>query len=178
VKDAVSVIAVTGSSGSGELPKEVTHHPIRAKNFKAYKVLEHQHIPEIERFIDDNFKTGGKNGGIRMGFVPQSGPFVRGIFTTAVVYNPDVTEESIRSSFAALYGKERFVRIVTGSPEVSMVYGTNFVEVAWAHRRGFIVSMSAIDNLVKGASGQAVQNMNIMFGFPEDEGIRFPGMIP
>jgi N-acetyl-gamma-glutamylphosphate reductase len=202
VKDSVSVVAVTGSSGSGELPKEVTHHPVRAKNFKSYKILEHQHIPEIERFISNSFFQGqvykknpqefnldtqrdaeteirrDNGGGPRIGFVPQSGPFVRGIFTTVMVYNPQIEEEAIRAAFETLYKKEKFVRIVDSSPEITMVYGTNFVEVAWACRRGFVVSMSAIDNLVKGASGQAVQNMNVMFGFAEDEGIRFPGMLP
>jgi len=199
VKESVSVVAVTGSSGSGELPKEATHHPVRAKNFKSYKILEHQHIPEIERFIRDSFfkqkeshsntqgnaavenrqhQRQGNGPGPRIGFVPQSGPFVRGIYTTVMVYNPEIDEEEIRAAFEMLYKKEKFVRIVDGSPEVTMVYGTNFVEVAWACRRGFVVSMSAIDNLVKGASGQAVQNMNVMFGFAEDEGIRFPGMLP
>jgi N-acetyl-gamma-glutamyl-phosphate/LysW-gamma-L-alpha-aminoadipyl-6-phosphate reductase len=204
VKDSVCVVAVTGSSGSGELPKDVTHHPVRAKNFKSYKILEHQHIPEIELFVRESFFKGyhetplesnhqaPRNAGAEMrpdrrpeqrpgpkiGFVPQSGPFVRGIFTTVMVYNPDIEGEEIGNAFDALYRKEKFVRIVDSSPEVTMVYGTNFVEVAWACRQGFVVSMSAIDNLVKGASGQAVQNMNVMFGFAEEEGIRFPGMLP
>jgi N-acetyl-gamma-glutamyl-phosphate reductase len=174
VKDSVSVVSVTGSSGSGELPKEVTHHPVRAKNFKAYKILEHQHIPEIERFFRDSFSGWD----FRIGLVPQSGPFVRGIFTTAVCYNPEKSERTVMDAFTAAYGKEKFVRIVGSSPEVTMVYATNYVEVSWVCRRDFIVAMSAIDNLVKGASGQAVQNMNVMCGFAEDAGIQYPGMVP
>ena len=174
VKDSVSVVSVTGSSGSGELPKDITHHPVRAKNFKAYKILEHQHMPEIERFFRDNFPGWD----LRIGFVPQSGPFVRGIFTTAVCYNQEKSEQEVKDAFTSAYGEEKFIRIVGASPEVTMVYATNYVEVSWACRRDFIVAMSAIDNLVKGASGQAVQNMNVMCGFAEDAGIQFPGMVP
>jgi len=174
IKSTVVVVSVTGSSGSGELPKEVTHHPMRAKNFKSYKILEHQHLPEIERFFRDTFDDLDAE----IGFVPQSGPFVRGIYTTAITYNPDVDEKNLRDAFVELYGKEKFVRIVRASPEVTMVYASNYVEVSWVFKKSFVVSMSAIDNLVKGASGQAVQNMNLMFGFAEEEGIQFPGMLP
>jgi len=174
VKRDISVVAVTGSSGSGESPKEVTHHPVRAKNFKSYKILEHQHTPEIEQF----FKEKILNWDYEIGIVPQSGPFIRGIFTTATVYNDEITEKILKDTFYSTYGREKFVRIVNGSPEISMVYGTNYIEVAYVYKKGFVVSMSAIDNLVRGASGQAVQNMNIMFGFDEDEGLKYPGMRP
>ena len=170
----VAVVAVTGSSGSGESPKEVTHHPVRAKNFKSYKILEHQHTPEIVQFFRDKFL----NWDYEIGIVPQSGPFVRGIFTTAAVYNETVSGQALQEGFDSLYGKQGFVRVVPGSPEVTMVYGSNYVEVSYAHRNNWVVSMSAIDNLVRGASGQAVQNMNLMYGFDEDEGLGFPGMRP
>lgn len=174
VKREVSVVSVTGSSGSGELPKEVTHHPVRAKNFKSYKILDHQHLPEVEKFFKERFS--GRD--TKIGFVPQSGPFVRGIFTTATVYNEDIDDKVLQDAFLDVYQKEKFVRIVGSSPEITMVYGSNYVEVSVVYKKNFIVSMSAIDNLVRGASGQAVQNMNIMFGFEEDEGIQFPGMRP
>jgi len=170
----VAVVAVTGSSGSGESPKEATHHPVRAKNFKSYKILEHQHTPEIVQFFRDKFL----NWDYEIGIVPQSGPFVRGIFTTAAVYNETVSGQALQEGFDSLYKKQWFVRVVPGSPEVTMVYGSNYVEVSYAHRNNWVVSMSAIDNLVRGASGQAVQNMNLMFGFDEDEGLGFPGMRP
>jgi N-acetyl-gamma-glutamyl-phosphate/LysW-gamma-L-alpha-aminoadipyl-6-phosphate reductase len=170
----VSVVAVTGSSGAGEEPKDVTHHPVRAKNFKSYKILEHQHLPEIERYLRDSF-PGWKG---EIGFVPQSGPFVRGIFTTATLYNDGIDADVLKQAFVGLYGREKFVRIVDGSPEVAVVYASNYVEVSCLYRKNFVVSMSAIDNLVRGASGQAVQNMNIMFGFRESLGIEFPGMRP
>ncbi len=170
----ISVVTVTGSSGSGELPKEGTHHPVRATNFKAYKILEHQHLPEIEQFFKDSFI----NWDYEIGMVPQSGPFVRGIFTTATVYNDKIQPESLREAFVDCYGDERFIRVVEGSPEINPISGTNYVEVSCVCRSNFVVTMSAIDNLVRGASGQAVQNMNIMFGFDEDEGLQFPGLRP
>jgi N-acetyl-gamma-glutamyl-phosphate/LysW-gamma-L-alpha-aminoadipyl-6-phosphate reductase len=174
IRRDVSVVAVTGSSGSGELPKEVTHHPLRAKNFKSYKILEHQHTPEIEQFFKERFE--GRD--FEIGFIPQSGSFVRGIYTTATVYSEHIAVDEVKRAFNELYEKEKFVRIVSPSPEVAMVYGSNYVEVSYAQRRNFLVTMSAIDNLVRGASGQAIQNMNIMFGFKEDEGLKFPGMRP
>ena len=174
VDKEVTVVSVTGSSGSGELPKEVTHHPVRSKNFKSYKILEHQHLPEIEKFFRGKFP--GWNSEI--GFVPQSGPFVRGIYTTVSAYNKNVTQEKIRDAFRRQYGNEKFIRFVESSPEIAAVYASNYVEVSFVYKKNFIIAMSAIDNLVRGASGQAVQNMNIMFGFDEDEGIQFPGMRP
>ncbi len=174
VRREVSVVSVTGSSGSGELPKEITHHPIRANNFRSYKILEHQHTPEIEQFFRDKITDWD----YEIGFIPQSGPFVRGIFTTATVYNEDIRGETLREAFLNLYGQEQFIRIVDGSPELTAVQSSNYVEVSGMVRRNFIVSMSAIDNLVRGASGQAVQNMNIMCGFDEHEGLEFPGMRP
>jgi N-acetyl-gamma-glutamyl-phosphate reductase len=173
-KREVSVVAVTGSSGSGEEPKEVTHHPVRSKNFKSYKILEHQHLPEIECFLRSAFPGWDHP----IGFVPQSGPFVRGIFATATLYDERVDSKRLAEAFEETYGGERFVRIVDGSPEVAVVYASNYVEVSFVYRKNFVVSMSAIDNLVRGASGQAVQNMNILFGFPENAGIEYPGMRP
>jgi len=170
----VSIISVTGSSGSGELPKDVTHHPVRAVNFKSYKILEHQHLPEIKQFLNDSFASGD----YELGMVPQSGPFVRGIYTTAVLYNDALSGDGLERGLHELYARERFIRIVEGSPEIAHVRGTNYVEVSCCCRGGFAVSMSAIDNLVRGASGQAVQNMNIMYGFDEAEGLGFPGMRP
>ncbi|KPJ83440.1 MAG: hypothetical protein AMS17_17545 [Spirochaetes bacterium DG_61] len=174
VRREVSVVSVTGSSGAGEMHKEVTHHPVRAQNFKSYKILEHQHTPEIEQFFKDRFR----NWDYEIGFVPQSGPFVRGIFTTAMAYNEAIHTDTLKATLEQLYKAERFIRVVNGSPEINAVQGSNYVEVSGMVKRNFVISMSAIDNLVRGASGQAVQNMNIMFGFEEHEGLEFPGMRP
>jgi N-acetyl-gamma-glutamyl-phosphate reductase len=103
---------------------------------------------------------------------------VRGIFATATLYDEHAGAERLAEAFKEAYGGERFVRVVDGSPEVAVVYASNYVEVSFLYRKNFVVSMSAIDNLVRGASGQAVQNMNILFGLPENAGIEFPGMRP
>jgi len=174
VKRDVSVVTVTGSSGSGELPKEATHHPVRSQNFKSYKILDHQHLPEIEQFFRDKVL----NWDCEIGLIPQSGPFVRGIFTTATSYNESIQESVLKAAFERLYGDEQFIHVVEGSPEVVAVRGSNYVEVSGMVKRNFVVSMSAIDNLVRGASGQAIQNMNIMCGYDEGEGLAFPGMRP
>jgi N-acetyl-gamma-glutamyl-phosphate/LysW-gamma-L-alpha-aminoadipyl-6-phosphate reductase len=174
IKKDVTVVSVTGSSGSGEVPKDVTHHPMRAKNFRSYKILEHQHLPEIEQFLKDCFSEWEGE----IGFIPQSGPFVRGIYTTVSTYNDQISEKDVKDAFFSEYGDEKFIRIVGSSPEITMVYASNYVEVSSMYKRNFVVAMSAVDNLVRGASGQAVQNMNVMYGFDEDEGIQFPGMRP
>jgi N-acetyl-gamma-glutamyl-phosphate reductase len=174
VQREVSVVSVTGSSGSGELPKEVTHHPARSQNFKSYKILEHQHLPEIELF----FRKRYINWDCEIGFIPQSGPFVRGIYTTAMVFNETLQHGTLRKALEELYGEEPFIRVVEGSPEVNAVQCSNYVEISGVVKKNFAVTMCAIDNLVRGASGQAVQNMNIMFGFGESEGIEYPGMRP
>jgi len=174
VKREITVVSVTGSSGSGETPKDATHHPVRAKNFKSYKILTHQHLPEIERFLKDEFI----NWDYEICFIPQSGPFVRGIYTTATLYNENISPDILKESFSSVYSHEKFIRIVDGSPEIVSVYGSNYVEISLLYKNNFIVTMSAIDNLVKGASGQAIQNMNLMFGYEENEGIEFPGMRP
>ncbi len=174
VQRELNVVAVTGSSGSGEAPKEVTHHPVRAKNFKAYKILSHQHLPEIERFLKDEFL----NWDYEIGFIPQSGPFIRGIFTTVSFYNENLTQETVKNAFSETYKNEPFIKIVDSSPEIASIYGSNYAEISAIYKNNFVVTMSAIDNLVKGASGQAIQNMNLMFGFEENEGLEFPGMKP
>ncbi len=174
VQREINIVSVTGSSGSGESPKEVTHHPVRAKNFKAYKILNHQHLPEIERFLKDEFLQWD----YELGFIPQSGPFVRGIFTTASLYNENVSIDMLKKTFEEIYSDKPFIKIVDSSPEIVSVYGSNYAEISYVYKNNFIVVMSAIDNLVKGAAGQAIQNMNLMFGFEETEGLEFPGMKP
>jgi N-acetyl-gamma-glutamyl-phosphate reductase len=161
------VFAVTGSSGSGAEPSATTHHPERARDFRAYKVLEHQHAPEIERLLRE---SGA--GDPRVSLVPHSGPFVRGIFTTATaLLREEVDAEALEGLVREVYGGERFVRVRKGTPRVAVVAGTNFADLS-VHARGRrAVVLSAVDNLGKGMASQAVQNLNCMFGIPEHEGL-------
>jgi LysW-gamma-L-alpha-aminoadipyl-6-phosphate/LysW-L-glutamyl-5-phosphate reductase len=161
-----TVVSVTGSSGSGAQPKQGTHHPERFANFRAYKPLEHQHLPEIVQSLT---QAGAVRP--RIAFVPCSGPFSRGIAATAVVEGG----ASDAALFAAAYGKEPFVRLVPDTAEVRAVAGTNFADVGVTSKDGAVCVTVAIDNLGKGMAGTAVQNMNLLFGLDETAGLRHAG---
>lgn len=176
----VHITAITGSSGSGAAPSAGTHHPVRAMTLRAYKPLVHQHTPEIVQALQD---AGAQSPQIR--FIPVSAPLVRGIFVTAYLeVDESVTQESLKSLYSECYAKQPFVRIPsTRLPEVAPVSGSNFVEVGFtlgeAHKGKKTLScFGAIDNLIKGGAGQAIQNMNIMLGVDEMASLRDPGSWP
>lgn len=165
-----SVVSVTGSSGSGAEPKKGTHHPERFANFKAYKPLEHQHVPEIEQAL----AAAGARAP-RIAFVPCSGPFSRGIAVTTIVEIGAGNEAAAKEAYQAAYAAEPFVRFVPDAAEVRAVAGTNFVDVGVVAKDGALCVTVAIDNLGKGMAGTAVQNMNLLFGLPETTGLRRAG---
>ena len=160
----VSVFAATGSTGSGASPVSGTHHPQRTNNFKVYKVLSHQHVPEIEMFL----KTLGAEE-TKISFIPASAPMSHGIFVTAHLYL-DRPQEAVKAIENA-YQDSTFVRLRTESPQVNWVKGSNFADLALFAQEDELVITCVIDNLVKGASGQAIQNMNLMLGFDEGLGL-------
>jgi len=171
----VTVFAATGSSGAGVTPTPTTHHPRRASAFFAYSVDGHRHLPEIEESLS---AVGGPAAG-RIVFQTHSAPLVRGIFTMAAVpLQRELDKAALRKVFDEAYGNEFFVRIVDGSPDVASVKGTNFVDLGVAVHGRVAKVFVAIDNLVKGAAGQAIQAMNIMFGFPEASGLKMSGVFP
>jgi N-acetyl-gamma-glutamyl-phosphate reductase len=167
----VTLAQTTGSSGSGAGLKPTTHHPERAQDMRAYKVLTHQHSQEIEQELE---RLGA--GAFDLAMVPQSGPFARGIFTVAHAgLGRDVDVEGL---FAHAYGDEFFVRLRAGSPALRHVVRTNFCDLS-VHRRGRrVVVLTAIDNLGKGMAGQAIQNLNLMLGLEETAGLTAPGANP
>jgi N-acetyl-gamma-glutamyl-phosphate/LysW-gamma-L-alpha-aminoadipyl-6-phosphate reductase len=172
----VAVSAMTGSSGSGATPGETTHHPARAHDFRAYKVLNHQHEAEITRLLD-----AAGTSGYRLAFVPHSAPLVRGIFATVQLRPPEalgLNAETIGKKYEYFYRDTPFVRLVEDTPRVAAVVGSNFCDIAVHEKNGNVVVMTALDNLVKGMAGQAVQNMNIAFGFPENAGVLLIGAYP
>lgn len=161
------VMAVTGSSGSGKAPSESTHHPVRSHNMKSYKIGSHQHLPEIAQTLGIGTDT--------ITIVPTSGPFTRGIFATIFLCGVtgalvSLNEKQLQDHVATYYAGRNFVRL---KPVVSLadVVGSNFCDISVTKINGAIVIQSAIDNLVKGAAGQAVQNMNLMMGLPETAGL-------
>jgi N-acetyl-gamma-glutamyl-phosphate reductase len=172
----IAVSAITGSSGSGATPGETTHHPTRANDFRAYKVLNHQHEAEITRLLDTENTTG-----YSLAFVPHSAPLVRGIFATVQLHPPAALElnaETLRKRYEDFYRDAPFVRLVEDTPRVVVVVGSNFCDIAVHEKRGNVVIMAALDNLVKGMAGQAIQNMNIAQGWDETMGLSSLGMYP
>ena len=170
----VIVDAKTGSSGSGAKPAANTHHPQRSNSFYAYKPFKHQHVPEIEQELA---KVGDWTS--ELVFMTHSLPIARGIFATIYVElkNP-LAEAEVRALFADFYRDAFFVRLVDGSPDINWVKTTNFCDLGFALRGRELVVFSALDNLVKGAAGQAVQNMNLMFGLDEKTGLMLTGTNP
>ncbi|MGH1398462.1 MAG: N-acetyl-gamma-glutamyl-phosphate reductase [Alphaproteobacteria bacterium] len=158
--ERADIMAITGSSGSGKSASEGTHHPVRSHNMKSYNINAHRHIPEITRTaqIDET----------QMNFVPTSGPFVRGIFATAFVKTDAAPKD--------VYGDAPFVR-VTDCVALANIVGSNFCDVSFTKTEGGYIVQGALDNLVKGAAGCAVQNMNLMFGLDEGEGLMNLGAI-
>ena len=173
---AVVIDSKTGSSGSGKEPGEGTHHPTRAADFRAYGLFKHRHRPEIAQELG---KWLHAESSIRVVFTPHSAPMVRGIFTTAYVFpQREVGQAELQAIYEEAYGAERFVRLVD-SPRVAVVSHSNFCDLNVAtDGDGAIIVTSAIDNLVKGGAGQAVQNLNVVFGWPEHLGLEFAGTMP
>ncbi|HKP48218.1 MAG TPA: N-acetyl-gamma-glutamyl-phosphate reductase [Pyrinomonadaceae bacterium] len=170
----VIVDAKTGSSGSGAKAAANTHHPQRMNSFYAYKPFTHQHVPEIEQEL----RAVG-DWSSELVFMTHSLPVARGIFASIYVEtNKQMTAEDLRLLFADFYRNSFFVRLVDGSPDINWVKTTNFCDLGFAQRGKSVVVFSAIDNLVKGAAGQAVQNMNLMFGLDEKMGLMLVGTNP
>ena len=170
----VIVDAKTGSSGSGAKAAANTHHPQRMNSFYAYKPFTHQHVPEIEQELEH---VGDWTN--ELVFMTHSLPVSRGIFASIYGETKTVhTEDQLRTMFAEYYRDSFFVRLVNGSPDINWVKTTNFCDIGFAVRGNSIVVFSAIDNLVKGAAGQAVQNMNLMFGLDEKTGLMLVGTNP
>ncbi|HEX6046424.1 MAG TPA: N-acetyl-gamma-glutamyl-phosphate reductase [Pyrinomonadaceae bacterium] len=170
----VIIDAKTGSSGSGAKAAANTHHPQRMHSFYAYKPFTHQHVPEIEQELEH---VGDWTN--ELVFMTHSLPVARGIFASIYAEGKnELTAEQLREMFAEYYRDSFFVRLVSGSPDINWVKTTNFCDIGFAARGKQIVVFSAIDNLVKGAAGQAVQNMNLMYGLDEKTGLLLVGTNP
>ncbi len=170
VEPDLYVSGVTGSTGSGREPKPATHHPLRQSNLFAYQPLVHRHVPEMTSVAE-------RASGVapRLHFVPHSGPFARGIHVTVQAkLSADLDEKSISSEIERFYAASPFVRVVSGTPRLKDVVGSNYAQLAVAAREGSLVVFSVVDNLVKGAAGGGVQWMNRIMGSPETAGLTAP----
>jgi len=170
----VVVDAKTGSSGSGAKPAANTHHPQRMTSFYAYKPFTHQHVPEIEQELQ---RVGDWTN--ELIFMTHSLPVARGIFASIYAETKrELSEIELTQIYTDFYRDAFFVRLVKGSPDINWVKTTNFCDLGFATRGKQVVVFSALDNLVKGAAGQAVQNMNLIFGLDETTGLKLVGTNP
>jgi N-acetyl-gamma-glutamyl-phosphate reductase len=167
--EGIIVDSKTGISGGGKTPKTAFHFPECNENFTAYKVASHQHEPEIEQELG---KIAGQP--VDIVFVPHLMPLTRGIFNTIYAeLNSPMESGDLLKLYREQYEPEPFVRIMEygKSPEIKHVAYTNFCDIGMKIIGRQLILMSAIDNLIKGAAGQAVQNMNLMLGFEETLGL-------
>jgi N-acetyl-gamma-glutamyl-phosphate reductase common form len=163
--------AKTGSSGSGRTPGDGTHHPRRAQAFFPYKAFRHQHQPEICQTL--------KIASEQLVFQTYSAPMVRGIFASHYLRTKvPVSSEQLEESFRKRYGNEPFIRWAGESVDVGNVRHSNFVDIGGAVSGRSAIVWATLDNLQKGAAGQAVQNFNLSLGFEETAGLLHPPAFP
>ena len=184
IRNEIHVTAITGSTGAGKKPGETTHFSYRNDNISIYKLFTHQHLAEIkqnlERVMRRNDGAGNesassytKDGGVKVNFVPLRGDFARGIFASVYTQASEgMSEEDYQKLYEDYYKESPFVFHSAKGISMKEVVNTNKGLVHVELHDGYVHIASAIDNLVKGAAGQAVQNMNLMFGLPEDTGLR------
>lgn len=166
----VFVSGVTGSTGSGKLPQAGTHHPERNSNLYAYKPLAHRHAPEVSLLTE-----AASGRATRVNFVPHSGPFARGIHVTLQARaKGSVTESALLDAYRDAYAEAPFVALVDDTPRLKNVVASNMCHIKAVTDGDTIVVMAAIDNLVKGAAGGAMQWMNRLWDLPETAGLTAP----
>lgn len=174
----IIVDSKSGVSGAGRSLSRNVHFCEVNEGFKAYGIGTHRHAPEIEQEL-----SAAARDKVRITFTPHLVPMNRGILTTSYAeLNPGVSPAEIRGAFEETYTGERFVKILPEGvfPQTKWVYGSNYVHIG-IHVNpdtGRVIIISALDNLTKGAAGQAVQNFNLMFGLDESEALKIPGLYP
>ena len=176
--DTIVIDAKSGTSGAGRALKLGSHFCEVNENFNAYGVATHRHTPEIEQWLNKFTQEQ-----ITLLFTPHLLPTSRGILTTSYAkLTAGTTAETIKAAYEDMYKDEFFIRLLGqgGCPATKQVQASNFVDIGWQidKRTNRIITMSAIDNLVKGTAGQAIQNMNVRFGLDEKEGINFLPIYP
>ena len=167
----VHINATTGSTGAGQSPGATTHFSWRNNNLSIYKAFEHQHLNEIGESLIQLQKEFNKE----LSFIPQRGNFTRGILATMYLES-DLSLEDAQQIYTHYYASHPFTHISKDNIDLKQVVNTNKALVYLEKHGSKLFIISIIDNLLKGASGQAVQNMNLMFGLDEAEGLRLKGM--
>ncbi len=164
----IIVNSVTGVSGAGKNPSAIFHYPNMNENILPYAIGSHRHMPEMEQIASAVARTK-----VEILFQPHVGPFDRGILST-VYCDPkkDLSQDELNDIYNTFYHSEPFVQVLDGPPAVKNVAKSNYCHVYPTTAKGKIICFSVIDNLIKGASGQAIQNMNIIFGLDETLGLK------
>jgi N-acetyl-gamma-glutamyl-phosphate reductase len=168
----VFTTGITGSTGAGQKLQDTTHFTWRANNISAYKTLTHQHLKEINQSLSQlqpSFES-------RLNFVPWRGDFTRGIFVSSVIAI-DKSIEELKIMYRDYYKNHPFTFVTDGTVDLKQVVNTNKCVIGLEREGEKVVVHSAIDNLIKGASGQALHNMNLMFGLEETAGLRLKSIV-
>ena len=168
----VHTTGITGSTGAGQSPSPTSHFSWRADNIQAYKTLSHQHLGEI----GESLKQLQTEGDIEVNFIPWRGDFTRGIFVTSVAESA-LSQDEVTKLFNDFYQGHPFTHVVNEPLDLKQVVNTNKCLIQLEKVGDQLAIHSVTDNLLKGASGQAVQNMNLMFGFPEDAGLKLKSVV-
>lgn len=178
-QNTVVIDAKSGISGAGRSPALPYHFPEAHESLEPYKIGQHRHIPEIEQELSGVL---GTPGAVTVAFTPHLVPMNRGILSTAYCkLTKDIKLPDLRALYREFYSGERFIRLYEDIvPNPKYIKGSNFCDIAvyLDQRAGWVVTVAAVDNLVKGAAGQAIQAMNLMMGLPEETGLTAPGSYP
>ncbi|MDO9118059.1 MAG: N-acetyl-gamma-glutamyl-phosphate reductase [Nitrospira sp.] len=177
--DSIVIDAKSGVSGAGRSPALPYHFPEAHESLEPYKIGKHRHIPEIEQELSG---VMGTPGAVTIAFTPHLVPMNRGILSTAYCkLKTEIKLPELRALYREFYKGERFIRLYEDIvPNPRYTKGSNFCDIGvYADQRaGWVVTVAAVDNLVKGAAGQAIQAMNLMMGIPEETGLTAPGSYP
>ncbi len=172
LKDDIHIHAITGSTGAGKKPGETTHFSYRDNNISVYKPFTHQHLEEISNTLIDS----GNKILPQINFIPMRGDFTRGIFASIYTkWDSSLSESDVTSAFKDYYSSSPFVFVSDDPISLKEVVNTNKCLIHIEFHNGYIHITSITDNLIKGASGQAIQNMNLMFGIEETCGLKLKG---
>jgi len=177
--DSIVIDAKSGVSGAGRSPALPYHFPEAHESLEPYKIGKHRHIPEIEQELSG---VMGTPGAVTIAFTPHLVPMNRGILSTAYCkLKTEIKLPELRALYREFYKDERFIRLYEDIvPNPRYTKGSNYCDIGvYADQRaGWVVTVAAVDNLVKGAAGQAIQAMNLMMGIPEETGLTAPGSYP
>ena len=168
LKDDVHINALTGSTGAGRAMSETSHFSFRSNNISIYKAFEHQHLNEINETV----KSLQQDFDGEINFIPMRGDFTRGIFAS-IYTKSNLSEEELVKLYEEYYAEDPFTQIAKSDISLKQVVNTNNCLIQVQKIGNKILITSVIDNLLKGAAGQAIQNMNLQFGFPETKGLKF-----